>query len=171
AAAIALIVVRWDRMRALRPDHVKQLADSMRLLGLQQPIRVLDGHGPYRLIAGWHRLEAAKLLEWDSITAIVVEGISADEAQLAEIDENLCRAELSPAERALHLAERKRIYERLHPEAKHGGDRKSAEAKSKSQNENLKAFASDTAVKTGKGRSTVARDVTRANKVAVLSDI
>ena len=37
--------------------------------------------------------------------------------------------------------------------------------------ENLKAFVADIAVKTGKGRSTVARDVTRAKKVAVLDDI
>jgi hypothetical protein len=35
----------------------------------------------------------------------------------------------------------------------------------------LKAFVADIAVKTGKGRSTVARDVTRAKKVAVLDDI
>ena len=35
----------------------------------------------------------------------------------------------------------------------------------------MKAFVADIAVKTGKGRSTVARDVTRAKKVAVLDDI
>jgi hypothetical protein len=35
----------------------------------------------------------------------------------------------------------------------------------------LKAFVKDTAVKTRKGRSTVARDVTRANKVPVLKQI
>jgi hypothetical protein len=35
----------------------------------------------------------------------------------------------------------------------------------------LKAFVADIAVKTGKGRSTVARDATRAKKVAVLDDI
>jgi hypothetical protein len=70
-----------------------------------------------------------------------------------------------------HVARRKELYEKLHPETKHGGDRKSAGARSSSQNENLKAFVADIAVKTGKGRSTVARDVTRAKKVAVLDDI
>jgi N6-adenosine-specific RNA methylase IME4/ParB-like chromosome segregation protein Spo0J len=166
------IVVPSDRLRALRPDHVKQLANSMRLDGLLQPIKVRSNPpGPYSLVFGWHRLEAAKLLGWTTIDAVVAEGLTADAALLDEIDENLCRAELTPAERALHLAERKRIFERLHPEIRHGGDRKSVEAKSKSQNENLKAFADDTAGKTGKGRSTVARDLTRANKVAVLADI
>src|SRR5262249_15054296 len=53
----------------------------------------------------------------------------------------------------------------------HGGDRKSAKAKSKSQIENLKSFTEDTAAKTGKGRSTIARDVTRANKVKVLDQV
>src|SRR6478609_7521817 len=52
-----------------------------------------------------------------------------------------------------------------------GENRRSAGARSSSQNENLKAFVADIAVKTGKGRSTVARDVTRAKKVAVLDDI
>ena len=71
----------------------------------------------------------------------------------------------------LHVARRKELYEKLHPETKHGGDRRSAGARSSSQNENLKAFVADIAVRTGKGRSTVARDVTRAKKVAVLNDI
>jgi hypothetical protein len=98
-------------------------------------------------------------------------GISDDEAELIQIDENLVRANLSDAERILHVARRKELYEKLHPETKHGGDRRSAGARSSSQNENLKAFVADIAVKTGKGRSTVARDVTRAKKVAVLDDI
>ena len=97
--------------------------------------------------------------------------LSDDEAELIQIDENLIRANLSDAERILHVARRKELYEKLHPETKHGGDRRSAGAKSSSQNENLKAFVADIAVKTGKGRSTVARDVTRAKKVAVLDDI
>ena len=42
------------------------------------------------------------------------------------------------------------------PPGLHGGDRRSAGARSSSQNENLKAFVADIAVKTGKGRSTVA---------------
>ena len=105
------------------------------------------------------------------IRAEVYDSLSDDEAELIQIDENLIRANLSDAERILHVARRKELYEKLHPETKHGGDRRSAGARSSSQNENLKAFVADLAVKTGKGRSTVARDVTRAKKVAVLDDI
>jgi N6-adenosine-specific RNA methylase IME4 len=85
----------------------------------------------------------------------------------SQIDENLIRADLSPAERALHMGERKRLYEKLHPETQHGAIGRGR--KKSSQNE--KSFVEDTAGKTGKGRSTVAREVTRANKVAVLRDI
>jgi ParB family chromosome partitioning protein len=98
--------------------------------------------------------------------------IDDDQALLAEIDENLIRAELSPAERALHIAHRKELYEKIHPDIdKHGGDRKSAEARSSSQVENLKSFIDALAAMTGKGRSTLARDVTRGNEVVVLSEI
>ena len=80
----------------------------------------------------------------------------------SEIDENLIRAELSPAERAAHVAARKAVYERLHPETKHGGDRKS---ESRSQNAYLKSFVADTAKKTGKHHATVARDVKRGKDI------
>jgi hypothetical protein len=41
----------------------------------------------------------------------------------------------------------------------------------KNSSQNEKSFVEDTAATTGKGRSTVAREVTRANKVTVLRDI
>lgn len=74
----------------------------------------------------------------------------------------MIRAELTPAETAMHFTRRKELYEKLHPKTKHGSDRKSSSrGKSSSQGENLKAFAEDVAKKTGKGRSTVARNTTR----------
>jgi ParB-like chromosome segregation protein Spo0J len=170
---VSEIVVAPNRMRALRPEKVAEIAESIQAReGLLQPIVLRPrGRNSFWLVAGRHRLEAARELGLDSILAIIRDGLDADAAQLDEIDENLVRAELSPAERALHVGKRKDLYEKLHPETKHGGDRKSAEAKSRSQNENLKAFVADAAKKTGKGRSTVAREVTRANKVVVLPEI
>ena len=52
--------------------------------------------------------------------AVILDGADSDRAQLVEIDENLVRADLTPAERAAHQAKRKEIYERLHPETKAG---------------------------------------------------
>jgi N6-adenosine-specific RNA methylase IME4 len=162
------IAVSPERLRALRPDRVAEIAASMQEGGLLQPIVLRTGKGNgYWLVAGRHRFEAAKLLKWDSIRACVFEDMEAVEAELAEIDENLIRADLSPAERALHVHARKALYEKLHPETKQGfigrGRKKS------SQNE--KSFVKDTAKKTGKGRSTVARDATRGKNATVLPDI
>jgi N6-adenosine-specific RNA methylase IME4 len=167
------IVIPPKRMRRLRPDTVAEIAKSIAAQELQQPIIVRPrGAANYWLVAGRHRLEAVRQCGHTHIHAVVRNGLDADAAQLAEIDENLIRADLSPAERALHVARRKELYEKLYPETKHGGDRKSAKTKSRSQNENLKnAFVADVAKKIGKGRSTVARDVIRAKKVVVLADI
>src|SRR3974377_831580 len=38
------------------------------------------------------------------------------------IDENLCRHELSPAERSIAVTRRKAIYVQLHPRTAHGGN-------------------------------------------------
>ena len=115
------IGIKADRLRALRPDAVEELMASMKINGLLQPIvlRPAESSG-YWLVAGRHRLEAAKKLKWDSIPATVFDGMDADHAELAEIDENLVRADLTPIERALHVARRKELYEVEHPETKKG---------------------------------------------------
>jgi hypothetical protein len=46
--------------------------------------------------------------------------MDADQALLAEIDENLVRADLTPSERAAHHAKRKQLYLKLHPETQKG---------------------------------------------------
>ena len=169
--AVDAITVPSERLRKLRPEVVDWLVESITARSLLEPIIVRRRGAGYELIAGHHRFEAARNCGHQTIRAEVYDSLSDDEAELIQIDENLIRANLSDAERILHVARRKELYEKLHPETKHGGDRRSAGARSSSQNENLKAFVADIAVKTGKGRSTVARDVTRAKKVAVLDDI
>jgi hypothetical protein len=70
------------------------------------------------------------------------------------------RLDLSPSERAAHMAERKRIYEVKYPETVHGGDRRSSR-----QVGDLKAdrFTSDTAKKTGQSERKVQRDAQRGD--------
>jgi N6-adenosine-specific RNA methylase IME4 len=165
------IGVKPERLRALRPAVVAELADSMARIGQLQPIiiRARGGSG-YWLVVGRHRFEAARKLKWASIRANVVDDMKADEAELAEIDENLVRAELSDAERALHNARRKELYEKVHPETIKGATGRGRK-KSQIGTSNAPAFIDDTATKTGKGRSTVARDVTRAKQCTVLGKI
>ncbi len=72
------------------------------------------------LMAGGHRLEAARRLGWETIPARVWADVTDDFARLMEIDDNLSGADLSNLELSVFLAERKRVYERLHPETKAG---------------------------------------------------
>ena len=86
----------------------------MKAIGLLQPILVVPrggSGGGYELVAGRHRLAAAKQLKWEGIDAIVLEGLADVDAKRAEIAENLYRAELTAAERAEHIAEWVRLTE------------------------------------------------------------
>jgi ParB family chromosome partitioning protein len=103
-----------NRMRPLDSEKVAQLAASIAELGLLQPIGIRpDG----TLVYGYHRLEACKRLGWTEIPAVVVDGDDLH-AELAEIDENLIRSELTVLEQSEHIGRRKRIYEQLYPHAK-----------------------------------------------------
>lgn len=55
------------------------------------------------LVTGRHRLEGAKVLDWQDIEAEFIAGDDID-VQLWEIAENLFRAELKVLERAEHVA-------------------------------------------------------------------
>jgi ParB family chromosome partitioning protein len=160
-----------QRLRGLRPEVVADLATSLQDRGQLAPIIVRPRErGGYWLVAGLHRLEAAKKLEWMRIQAVVLEHIEADEAELAEIDENLIRADLSPAERAAHIGARKAYYQKLHPETKHGGAPGKAGG-GKAKGANLASFVGATSKATGQSKRTVKRDATRAKKVVVIDRI
>lgn len=75
-----------------------------------------------------------------------------------DANENLCRAELSPAERAKQTARRKAIYLELHPETGHGKS-------SPNKDDNLSSFAGATAEATGRDKRSVQRDAERGEKV------
>jgi hypothetical protein len=166
--ALSDIAIPPERMRSLREDIVDALVESMGNLGLLQPIVVQPCNGRFVLLAGRHRFEAARRLGWESVRCTILRDNDTEQVELAEIDENLIRAELSPAERALHIRRRKAIYESLHPETRHGGDRKS---KSSCQNGDSKRFTKETAKKTRTSERKVQRDVTRGKKVVVLNQI
>ena len=157
-------------MRKLRADVVYELAESIARQGLLQPIIVRPrGAKNYWLIAGRHQLEAVRQCGRSDIHAVILDGIDADAALLAEIDENLIRCDLSPAERALHVARRKELYEKLHPETRHGATGR-GRAKSR-QNDDSIRFTKDAANKTGRSERTVQREIERAAKISGLADV
>ena len=95
-----------DGRRPVQPKAVEHLAETMATIGLKTPITVrLDEDGNPRLVAGAHRLAAAKRLGWDRITCFIEADQSGKQARQWELSENLHRVELSALERAEHIAE------------------------------------------------------------------
>lgn len=108
------------RLRPVSEAGVLSLMASIGELGvMKDPIhvrRVPHRGGALELMAGGHRLEAARRLGWESIPAKVWT-CTDDWAHLMEIDDNLGGAELGALDTAVFLAARKKIFEKLHPEA------------------------------------------------------
>jgi ParB family chromosome partitioning protein len=117
-----------DRLRAVDLAYIEALQASMADIGLQQAIQVAVVDADYRLLAGAHRLEAARGLGWETIRADVWTAdhpaLAEDEYRLFEVDENLFRRDLEPLDRAAFIAERQRLFLSLFPDAGHGGNRK-----------------------------------------------
>jgi ParB-like chromosome segregation protein Spo0J len=167
--ALSGIAIPLERLRALQQDTVDALAESMKEHGLLHAITVRKRPGRgYWVVAGAHRLTAAEKLRWTTIDCVILDDCSADEAELIEIDENLIRANLSPAETAMHIGRRKAIYERKNPETKNGGDRRGSDRKVCDLKNDR--FTADTAKRTGKSERSVQLDAKRA-KLEVLPDI
>ncbi len=155
--------------RDTQQRNVEELARSIAAVGLMNPITVTQDN---TLIAGLHRLEAAKLLGWTEIECTVSDADGL-QAELAEIDENFVRAGLSHRELGDLLLRRKELYEAIHPETRQG-QRNGQTAK----NDNLtvlaaKPFSEDTADKLGISKRTVeqlvqtARDLTPEAKKTI----
>lgn len=107
--------------RPLNEAAVPGLAESIADVGLINPIRVRAAGSGWEVIAGMHRLAACKSLGLVEIACDVVE--SDDTAsELAQIDENVFRHELSPAERARYMARRKALYPHLHGNSSTGSN-------------------------------------------------
>ena len=151
----AYIAVPPERLRKLRPEVVDELAESIQRQGLLQPIVVRRKGTGYTLVAGRHRLEAVLQLELDSVLTVILDGLPAAEAELAEIDENLVRPScrrssetfISPAASSSPKNSTPKLSTVVIARVRR---------RNKIQNENLKAFVEDTAAKTKKSRATVA---------------
>lgn len=173
---VASIEVCGER-RGTRPDKVDAIAQSMDKIGLQTPISVLyyaerpdfAKPGPTDdaliLVAGHHRLLGAKQLGWEKISCFVhYEGDEID-AGLWEIDENLCRSELSEAEEARCLAKRKELWEAR--EKRQSEQVVPIESKRlDGKGHRKEGFASETAKVTGETKQSVNRKIARAEAIA-----
>ena len=153
--------------REVQSGDVKELADSIAEVGLINPIMVDQSH---TLIAGLHRLEAMKMLGRTEIECTVSD-LAGLQAELAEIDENFIRKDLSDAEFRELLLRRKEIYESLHPETKatYDGGEFRGNQHQKVVGENFsattKSFVQDTADKLGVSPRTVELQIQTAKNL------
>ena len=107
-----------QRVRPLNAEAVKEIAASIKRIGLRTPITVRitdpsDDIPDYRLVSGLHRLEAMRALGEDEIEAYVTTDTSEDAARMWEIAENLHRSDLTALERSEHIAEWIRLSDKL----------------------------------------------------------
>jgi sulfiredoxin len=70
---IAKIYVPTSRRGTLKPDHVREIAESMLANGQQTPIMVRADGERFVLVEGLHRLEAAKSLGEATIVGYLVQ--------------------------------------------------------------------------------------------------
>lgn len=166
-----------QRKRLADRNKVSALADSIQRVGLLNPITVRlkpgDDQSAYlfSLIAGLHRLEAFTLLGRTEIPATVLT-LDDLQAQLAEIDENLVRSNLTILQESLWLVERKTIYEALYPETRQGaqgGGRGGNGVRQRTENDIL-TFSVDTANQTGVKRRGIERRIQIGEQLLDMAD-
>jgi len=154
--------------RTLVTQEVDKLALSIKEVGLIQPITVKSSvvlHGiaeqGWQIVAGHHRVAACRALGWMEIDALVIDDTSHLQTELIEIDENLCRAELTAAQRTAFSKRRKQIWEALHPENNSGTTCPTIRETAGRP----KAFAAATADATGQDKRTTNRAIARADAI------
>jgi len=103
--AIDEIDLSYTRFRARNDaqDEVKDLAESMKANGLHNPVKLWTLDDRIVVLGGWRRINAAKVLGWKVIPAIVYNGIDEGNATEINIIDNANRIDLSLIEQAAQV--------------------------------------------------------------------
>src|SRR3954470_2255579 len=86
-----------ENVRALDDAHVQALAGSISLQGMLVPVVVRDEGDGFELVAGFHRMAAAKILGLAEVPGIVRDAQTEDADRAVE---NIARKQLNPYEEA-----------------------------------------------------------------------
>jgi len=92
------------RLRPVDMARAEGIAASIQKEGLLHPLDIcrLPGRTDYLLVCGGHRLEAVKLLGWETVP-VFLRSNDAMERLAREVAENLFRADLTPLDRAMFV--------------------------------------------------------------------
>jgi ParB/RepB/Spo0J family partition protein len=105
---IEKIYVPVKRRKVLRPEIVREIAESILQLGQQTPISVRQDNDRFILVDGLHRLEACKALGEESIRCVVVS---------AELSLHRQTREPSPEQRKIEHLKRLRLQKEAEEKA------------------------------------------------------
>ncbi len=107
---------KYQPRRDMHPEALEELAESIKVQGVMQPIVVRPiGGGRYELIAGERRWRATQLAGLDKIPAVIRD--VPDEAAIAmSLIENIQREDLNPIEEAMALKRLQDEFELTHQE-------------------------------------------------------
>ena len=135
------ILVPEDRLRPVEEDAAFMIGQSVATTGMIHPLVVRptpNGEQPYTLVSGAHRHRGAQLA---GLTEVAVHVIKADarQAQIAEIEENLFKNELSALDRAIFVTKYRQLWEEEHGAIDPKGGRP------KENSVNMTEFAEDSA--------------------------
>jgi hypothetical protein len=141
---------------------------SISEIGLQNLIGVRNGnvgdpkHFKPKLVCGHARLLALKSLGHDEAICNVLMD-DETEAKLVEIDENLCRSDLTQAQRDQHILLRKALWEKQQAEIDASDSRDTDVPPVKPRgHQQSKGFAAAEAERTGKSKRTINRRLAKA---------
>lgn len=107
---------KYQPRRDMHPEALEELAESIKVQGVMQPIVVRSiGEGRYEIIAGERRWRATQLAGLDKIPAVIRD--VPDEAAIAmALIENIQRENLNPMEEATALKRLQDEFELTHAE-------------------------------------------------------
>ncbi len=116
----------YQPRREFDENKLKELADSIRMYGILQPLTVTrkeiqneDGsfHTEYELIAGERRLRASRLAGIEQVPVIIRSGEQTEQEKLElAIIENLQREDLNSVDRALAFQQLAQVFDLSHTE-------------------------------------------------------
>lgn len=125
-----------ERLRKTNAATVDYIANSFEVVGQLQPVIVQREAGRLVLLAGAHRLEAAKKVGWHDIEVKEIDlsryskRMAEIIVQIVEVDENLGRADLDQSERVLFMGKRFDLTEqKMRVEREETAERELAAAK------------------------------------------
>jgi ParB-like chromosome segregation protein Spo0J len=159
--------IKIPKGKVLDPVKVKELAESIKVIGLINAI-VIDPNK--KLIAGFHRLEAYKLLGLTKISA-TIKDISALNKELTQVDENLIRKHLDALTQGELLIKRKELLSKMGVLAKAGDNKHTIKPNTKTAKDLAETFGKSERtmqrlMKTVKGLAPEAVDNIRGTEIA-----